>query len=169
MLWKNIVDQWHKNAEKIQNKRYLKPFITDHHWAWVGYHASHDDVIKWKHFPRNWPFVRGIHRPGEFPMQRPVTRSFDVYFDLRLNKRLSKQSWGWWLETLSCSLWRQSNVGVPWCLCFGSIIQDKVFGSSPTHAALRLQSTLYWCISSISDDLQNLIFECKTSIHPWVC
>ena len=23
---------------------------------------SHDDVIKWKHFPRNWPFVRGIHR-----------------------------------------------------------------------------------------------------------
>ena len=47
--------------------------------------------------------------PGEFPTQRPVTRSFDVFFDLRLNKRLSKQSRGWWLETLSCSLWRQSN------------------------------------------------------------
>ena len=30
--------------------------------------------------------------PGEFPTQRPVTRSFDVYFDLRPNKRLSKQS-----------------------------------------------------------------------------
>ena len=37
---------------------------------------------------------------GEFPTQRPVTRSFDVFFDLRLNKRLSKQSWGWWFETL---------------------------------------------------------------------
>ena len=24
--------------------------------------CSHDDVIKWKHFPRYWPFVRGIHR-----------------------------------------------------------------------------------------------------------
>ena len=24
--------------------------------------AIHDDVIKWKHFPRNWPFVRKIHR-----------------------------------------------------------------------------------------------------------
>ena len=24
--------------------------------------VQHDDVIKWKHFPRNWPFVRGIHR-----------------------------------------------------------------------------------------------------------
>ena len=30
--------------------------------------------------------------PGEFPTQRLVTRSFDVFFDLRLNKRLSKQS-----------------------------------------------------------------------------
>ena len=37
--------------------------------------------------------------PGEFPAQRPVTRSFDVFFDLRLNKRLSIQSWGWWFET----------------------------------------------------------------------
>ena len=36
---------------------------------------------------------------GEFPSQRPVARSFDVFFDLRLNKRLSKQSWGWWFET----------------------------------------------------------------------
>ena len=25
-------------------------------------HICHDDVIKWKHFPRYWPFVRGIHR-----------------------------------------------------------------------------------------------------------
>ena len=39
--------------------------------------------------------------PGEFPAQRPVTRSFDIFFDLRLNKRLSKQSWGWWFGTLS--------------------------------------------------------------------
>ena len=38
--------------------------------------------------------------PGEFPAQRPVTRSFDVYFDLRPNKQLSKQSWGWWFDTL---------------------------------------------------------------------
>ena len=47
--------------------------------------------------------------PGEFPTQRPVTRSFDIFFDLHLNKLLSKQSWGWWLETLSCPLWRQRN------------------------------------------------------------
>ena len=47
---------------------------------------------------------------GEFPAQRPVTRSFDVYFDLRPNKRLSKQSLGWWFETLSPPLWRHRNV-----------------------------------------------------------
>ena len=40
---------------------------------------------------------------GEFPSQIPVTRSFDVFFDLRLNKRLSKQSPGWWIETSSWS------------------------------------------------------------------
>ena len=51
--------------------------------------------------------------PGEFPAQRPVTRSFDVFFDLRLNKRLSKQSWGWWFETLSHPLWRHRNLTQP--------------------------------------------------------
>ena len=48
--------------------------------------------------------------PGEFPTQGPVTRSFDVFFDLRLIKRLSKQLWGWWFETLSRPLWRHRNV-----------------------------------------------------------
>ena len=47
---------------------------------------------------------------GEFPSQRPVTRSFDVFFDQRRNKRLSKQSWGWWFETQSRSLRRHCNV-----------------------------------------------------------
>ena len=47
--------------------------------------------------------------PSEFPAQRPVTQSFDAFFDLRLNKRLSKQSRGWWFETLSRSLRRHRN------------------------------------------------------------
>ena len=37
----------------------------------------------------------------EFPAQRTVTRGFGVFFDLRLNERLSKQRWGWWFETPS--------------------------------------------------------------------
>ena len=47
--------------------------------------------------------------PGEFPGKRPVTRNFYVFFDLHLNKRLSKQWWGWWFETLSHPLWRHRN------------------------------------------------------------
>ena len=47
---------------------------------------------------------------GEFPTQRPVTRSFDVFFDVRLIKRLSKHSRGWWFETLSHPLWRHRNT-----------------------------------------------------------
>ena len=68
----------------------------------------HDDVIKWKHFPRYWPFVRGIHR-SPVNSQHKGQRRFDVFFYLRLNKRSSKQSWGWWFETLSSPLWRHSN------------------------------------------------------------
>ena len=57
--------------------------------------------------------------PGEFPTQRPVTRSFDVFFDLRLNERLNDGVsnhqphywWGWWFETPSRPLWRHCNGG----------------------------------------------------------
>ena len=54
--------------------------------------------------------------PGEFLTKRPVTRSFDVFLDLRLNKRLSKQWWAWWFEAPSSPLWRHWNVAC--CLCF---------------------------------------------------
>ena len=46
----------------------------------------------------------------EFPTQRPVTRSFDVFFDLHPNKRLSKQSWCWWFEMPLCPLWHHCNA-----------------------------------------------------------
>ena len=47
---------------------------------------------------------------GEFPSQRPATRSFAVFFQLRLNKWLNKQWWGWWFETPSCPLWCHCNI-----------------------------------------------------------
>ena len=63
---------------------------------------------------------------GEFPTQRPVTRSFDVSFALRLNKRLSKQWWGWWFETLSRPLWRHRNVA-PFSIVFLLSTQHRPF------------------------------------------
>ena len=51
---------------------------------------------------------------GEFPAQMPVSRNFDVFFDLRLHKWLSKHWLGWWFETPSRPLWRHLNaVGWP--------------------------------------------------------
>ena len=47
--------------------------------------------------------------PGEFPSQRPVAQSFHVSFDLRLDTRLCKQSWGWCFETPSGPLWHHRN------------------------------------------------------------
>ena len=69
----------------------------------------HDDVIKWKHFPRYWPFVRGIHRsPVNSPHKVQWSGVF-MFFYLCLNERLSKQPCGWWLETPSWSLWCHCN------------------------------------------------------------
>ena len=54
------------------------------------------------------PFCGEFTGPVEFPTQRPVTQSVDVFY-LRLNKRLSKQPWGWWFDTPSWLSWRQCN------------------------------------------------------------
>ena len=71
---------------------------------------NHDHVIRWKHFPRYWPFVRGIHRsPVNSPHKGQWRGALMILFDLRLNKRLSKQSWSWWFETLSRPLWLHRN------------------------------------------------------------
>ena len=55
---------------------------------------------------------------GGFPSQRPVPGSLDVFFELYLNKRLSKRSGRRWFETLSCSLWRHCNVLARQDLCY---------------------------------------------------
>ena len=61
---------------RFSSRQYLRETI-------VCVRQYHDDVIKWKHFPRYWPFVRGIDRSlVNSPHQSPVTRSFDVFFDL---------------------------------------------------------------------------------------
>ena len=100
-------------------------------WVWDGFgrwvaqicaggYLSYQDITGWR-FLTWWrrqmeTFSALLTRcagnspvPGEFPTQGLVTRSFDVFFDLRLNKRLSKQPWGWWFETPSWSLWRPCN------------------------------------------------------------
>ena len=80
--------------------------------CWIPYLMSH---LWWSHQMETFSALLALcagNSPasGEFPAQKPVTRSFDVFLDLILNKRLRKQSWGWWYETLSRPLWRHRNV-----------------------------------------------------------
>ena len=65
----------------------------------------HDDVIKWKYSLHNWPFVWGIHQwLVNSPHKGQVTWSFDVFFDLCLNKRFSKQLRCRWFDMPLCWL-----------------------------------------------------------------
>ena len=74
-----------------------------------------------ENFPRYWTFVWE-------PTRRPVTRSFDVFFDLRLNKRLCKQSWGWLFQTPSHQLWRHCNeASKPCSILWGESTSDRAF------------------------------------------
>ena len=52
---------------------------------------------------------------GELAAQRPVTQSFDVFFDLRLNKQLSKQPWGRWshYDVIVMLIWHASQPWIP--------------------------------------------------------
>ena len=82
-------------------------------WHWRSW-STLPPMTWWRHqmvkFSALLTFCVG-HSPvtGSFPAQRPVTRSIDVFFDLCLSKWLNKQSWGWWFESPSCSLWRHCN------------------------------------------------------------
>ena len=79
-------------------------------WRYMFLHIMMTYFIKWKfsmllHLYEGNPLVT-----SGFPSQRPMTRRFNVFFDLHLNKRLIKQSRRRWFETPRCSLWRHCNV-----------------------------------------------------------
>ena len=107
---------------------------------------------------------------GEFPSQRPVTRSFEVLFDLRINKRLSKQSWGWWFETPSCSLWRHCNGRYDFNFVVTSDIggcrYDNMTTTSATSDKVGIMTTLgFQCsITAIRHFLAKYNFK-KNTLH----
>ena len=116
---------------------------------------------------------------GEFPAQRPVTRSFDVFFDLRPNQQMSKQWRRWWFETPSSSLWRHCNE-FPLCcfvLCLDTVgfypgsfrVISLTVGQSfscpgPwTHGLVRVQLS-----KLLSQTIQKLTMWNKQLFHVWV-
>ena len=112
-------------------------FIQERDWtdilSWLifmfsGEKVSHDDVIKWKYFPRYWPFVREIHRSPVNSPHKGQWRGALIFYLIRLNNRLSKQSRGWWFETASRSLCRhcKSQLSRGWQFWFS----PNVFNST---------------------------------------
>ena len=88
-----------------------------HIWYYRSYYdcichqSYHDDVIKWKHFPRYWPFVRRIHRsPVNSPHKGQSRGALMLSLICALNKQLSKQAWGWWLKSPAGPFWPHCNV-----------------------------------------------------------
>ena len=92
----------------------LHIFSKDWHIA-IGI-KIHDDVMKWKHFPHYWSFVRGIQR---LPVNSPHKGQWRgaLLFSL-ICILLSKHSLDWWFEAPLCPLWRHHNVLLmvySWC------------------------------------------------------
>ena len=108
-------------------------------WLCVTLLSWYDDIIKWKHFPHYWPFVWRIHRsPVNSPHKCQWRGALTFYFDQRLNKRFSKQSWHWWFEMALRSLWchcngKQRPTPQPNCITVCQIFSVKLFGMLQSH------------------------------------
>ena len=114
----NFIVYHQRNIGNILSKFLISTFPVDGR-GWVA--TSRTMIIKfgpctwWRHQMETFSALLTICAGNspvtvEFPSQRPVKRGFDVFFDLRLNKRFGKHSWGWWFETQSRSFWRHCNV-----------------------------------------------------------
>ena len=72
-MWNDLHHSHHLGVDNIKENKWhfyvsRKTFVRKGSIICdVFFHIIHDDVIKWKHFPRNWPFVRGIHRSRWIP------------------------------------------------------------------------------------------------------
>ena len=93
-------------VQTVQSLRCLSGSVCCLEWSW------------WRHQMEAFSALLALctgNSPvtGEFPSQRPVTRSFDVFFDLRLKQQLSKQWRRQWFETPWRSLWRHCNGKSP--------------------------------------------------------
>ena len=84
---------------------------------------------------------------SEIPAQRPGTRSFDIFFDQRRNKRLSKLWWDWRSERPSLSLWRHCN-GYVWlimAMCIIVLLVPNFIWSCDGTKCVKLCQTHFYC------------------------
>ena len=86
---KSIYQQWNKWCiMELYVKIKIFAFTNLNEMEKRFVRTLHDGVIKWKHFPRNWPFVWGIHRSPVDSLYNGQRRRA-LIFSLRLHKRLA--------------------------------------------------------------------------------
>ena len=93
---------------------------------WRQYEPQHDFIIKWKHFPRYWPFMRGIHRATMDSLTKASDAELGCFLWSAPEQGLNKQSRHRLLETPSCSLWRHSNAKLWWVKQLRAIFRNSV-------------------------------------------
>ena len=121
--------------------------------------VMHDDVIKWQHFRVGGPLCGESAGHRWYPPLRPLTRGFVIFFDLRLSKRLSKQSRRRWFETPKRSLWRHSGWNAT------ESYQPQGYETSVLHAILHADLTHLPTgqnIRDFADDIFRCIFVDET-------
>ena len=145
-MWEQIKNEFKRCSGYAGTKRNSNSgitFLLKH--ADSRKHYDHDDVIKRKHFLHYWPFVRGIHRS----LHKGQWRGALMFFYLRLIKRLSKHSRGWWFETPSRSLWRHRNyIPVWWKLSISSTMDVVIFRMGPRKVKCLSITTSAKCFHS---------------------
>ena len=90
----------HTNRHHIFNSKPCTGISLKFWWHlrwWRTYPYIHDDVIKWKHFPRYWPFLRGIHRSPVYSLHKGQWHGA-LMFSLICTWIIGKQWWGWWFD-----------------------------------------------------------------------
>ena len=106
--------------------------------------SADDDCIPWKNFAYYWLFVRGIDRWPVDPHKKwPLMRSFDVFFDINLNKLWKKHSGCIWFETA----WRSCDIVVMrWQSFSGGILMLPKITFNTTTVRLFRCVTINWCL-----------------------
>ena len=105
---------WGNPATSCVSNPLLNDSCTGYIWIQKLLEISRNMLTRWRHQTETLSALLALcdgNPPvtGGFPSQRPLTRTFDVFVDLRLCKRLSKRPRHRWFKTPSHSLWRQRN------------------------------------------------------------
>ena len=146
----HYVNQWWLVYWCIYASLGLNEIDLEHTRATMVLWFQFDEIKKWHHQMETFSAVLALCEgnppvTGGFHSQRPLTWSFDVFFDLFLNKRLSKQSRCWWFETSSRSFWRRCNAPYPYIrvsnnvCCWKCLTWERIL-----HPFLYVK--LYWFV-----------------------